>query len=102
MTEWSTTSSDGTLGLISASRPPRAAAASRMAAKSASAGTPLVSCRKTRDGLRSTASRAAPPQDSSACTCSGVTRTPSSWRSRFSSTIFRLIGSPAGAMSQIR
>ena len=55
MTEWSMTSSAGISGLTVAGSSPRSAIACRIAARSTSVGTPLVSCRKTRDGLRSTA-----------------------------------------------
>ena len=50
MTEWSMTSSAGTSGLILAASPPRAAIASRMAARSTTAGTPVRSCMMTRAG----------------------------------------------------
>ena len=50
-TEWSITSSAGTSGLILAGSPPRSAIASRMAARSTTAGTPVKSCITTRAGV---------------------------------------------------
>ena len=45
------TSSAGTSGLISAGSPPIAAIASRIAARSTTAGTPVKSCMTTRAGV---------------------------------------------------
>ena len=50
-TEWSMTSSAGMSGLILVGSPPRARIASRMAARSTTAGTPVRSCRITRAGV---------------------------------------------------
>ena len=50
-TEWSMTSSAGTSGLILPASPPSARIASRMAARSTTAGTPVRSCISTRAGL---------------------------------------------------
>ena len=50
-TEWSITSSAGTSGLIFAGSPPRSAIASRIAARSTTAGTPVKSCITTRAGM---------------------------------------------------
>ena len=50
-TEWSMTSSAGTSGLIFAGSPPIAAIASRIAARSTTAGTPVKSCSTTRAGV---------------------------------------------------
>ncbi len=95
ITEWSTTISTGTRGLIFAGSPPRAMMASRMAARSTTAGTPVRSCMSTRAGVKAI-SRASSPADSpwrvgvsdqraSASMSAARTLTPSSWRSRFSS-----------------
>ena len=51
-TEWSMTSSDGRSGLIRAGSPPRSRIASRMAARSTIAGTPVKSWRRTRAGRK--------------------------------------------------
>jgi hypothetical protein len=50
-TEWSMTSSAGQSGLILVASPPRACMASRIAARSTTAGTPVRSCRITRAGV---------------------------------------------------
>ena len=60
MTEWSITSSTGTKGLIFFASLPSATMASRMAAKSTTAGTPVRSCIRTRAGVKAI-SRAASP-----------------------------------------
>ncbi len=49
-TEWSITSSAGMSGLIRDGSPPSVAIASRIAARSTTAGTPVRSCIRTRDG----------------------------------------------------
>ena len=49
-TEWSMTSSAGTSGLIFSGSPPSSAIASRIAARSTIAGTPVKSCITTRAG----------------------------------------------------
>ena len=51
-TEWSMTSSAGTSGLIFDGSPPRSAIASRIAARSTIAGTPVKSCITTRAGVK--------------------------------------------------
>ena len=51
-TEWSMTSSDGRSGLIRAGSPPRSRIASRMAARSTIAGTPVKSWSRTRAGRK--------------------------------------------------
>ena len=51
-TEWSITSSTGCSGLIRAGSPPSSAMASRMAARSTTAGTPVKSCSSTRAGVK--------------------------------------------------
>ena len=50
-TEWSITRSAGTSGLIFCGFPPIRATAERMAARSATAGTPVKSCKRTRAGM---------------------------------------------------
>ena len=94
MTEWSMTSSAGTSGLIFEASPPRASIASRMAARSTTAGTPVRSCMMTRAGENwiSVSGSALGSQLASARTWSAVTFRPSSVRSRFSSRILRLNG----------
>ena len=93
-TEWSMTSSAGMSGLIFVGSPPRACMASRIAARSTTAGTPVRSCRMTRAGVNwiSVSGSCFGSHCASAVTCSAVTLTPSSLRSRFSSRIFRLNG----------
>jgi hypothetical protein len=49
--EWSITSSTGTSGLIRDGSPPSSSMASRMAARSTIAGTPVKSCISTRAGV---------------------------------------------------
>ena len=51
-TEWSITSSAGMSGLTFAGSPPRSSIASRIAARSTIAGTPVKSCRRTRAGRK--------------------------------------------------
>ena len=52
MTEWSMTRSTGTSGLIFRGSPPSVFIASRMAARSTTAGTPVKSCISTRAGRK--------------------------------------------------
>jgi hypothetical protein len=89
-TEWSMTSSAGTSGLIFAGSPPLSAMASRMAARSTTAGTPVKSCITTRAGVKAISSdgSALASQRASASMSSLLTETPSSLRSRFSSSTF--------------
>ena len=96
-TEWSMTSSAGTSGLIFPGSPPRSRMASRMVARSTTAGTPVRSCRSTRAGVNwiSIEGSAAGSHCASALTCSAVMLRPSSVRSRFSSRILRLNGRSA-------
>ena len=91
-TEWSMTSSAGMSGLIFRGSPPRACMASRMAARSTTAGTPVRSCKMTRAGVNWISVSGSLPgsQFASARTWSAVMLAPSSLRSRFSSRIFRL------------
>ena len=95
ITEWSMTSSAGASGLIRAGSPPSSATASRMVARSTTAGTPVKSCMTTRAGLNwiSVAGSAFGSHCATAWIWSAVTLAPSSVRSRFSSRIFRLYGS---------
>ena len=79
--------------------------ASRMVARSTTAGTPVRSCRITRAGLNwiSVAGSAAASHCASAVMWSAVTFTPSSVRSRFSSKTLRQNGRsplPAAASSR--
>ena len=66
--------------------------ASRIATRSTTHGTPVKSCSSTRAGVNwiSVPPSAFGSQALSALTCSAVTSVPSSWRSRFSSSTFRL------------
>ena len=93
-TEWSMTSSAGMSGLILAASPPRARMASRMAARSTTAGTPVRSCRITRAGVNwiSVSGSWLGSHWASARMWSAVMLAPSSLRSRFSSRTFRLYG----------
>ena len=72
ITEWSMTSSAGTSGLIRPGSPPRSRIASRMVARSTTAGTPVRSCMITRAGLNwiSVSGSACGSQDASAVTWS--------------------------------
>ena len=93
-TEWSMTSSAGMSGLIFVASPPRACMASRIAARSTTAGTPVRSCRMTRAGVNwiSVSGSLARVPLRQRVTWSAVMLAPSSLRSRFSSRIFRLNG----------
>jgi hypothetical protein len=93
-TEWSITSSAGTSGLIFAASPPRSAIASRMAARSTTAGTPVKSCITTRAGVKaiSLLGPAFASQVASASMSSFSTEPLPSVRRRFSSSTFRLNG----------
>ena len=84
------TSSTGESGLIFAGSPPRARIASRIAARSTTAGTPVKSWSRTREGVKaiSVEGSAAASHPASAATSLAVTSIPSSWRSRFSRRIF--------------
>ena len=89
MTEWSITRSAGASGLIFSGLPPIAASASRIVARSTTAGTPVKSCRRTRAG-RKAISRSVgflTSRVASASMSSFVTVRPSSWRRRFSRRI---------------
>ena len=79
--------STGTSGLIAAGSPPRSSIASRIAARSTTAGTPVKSCISTRAGWKgiSTLGSAFASQPAIASTSSEVTEVPSSSRSAFSS-----------------
>ncbi len=80
------TRSTGTSGLIFSGLPPRCFIASRMAARSTIAGTPVKSCIRTRAG-RNAISRVEDcfsSQPGMASMSSVETVRPSSWRSRFS------------------
>jgi hypothetical protein len=65
-----------------------------MAARSTTAGTPVKSCRSTRAGVNWISVEGSPGvPGGEARTSSAVMLTPSSLRSRFSSSTFRLNGS---------
>jgi hypothetical protein len=89
-TEWSMTSSAGTSGLIFAGSPPSAAMASRIAARSTTAGTPVKSCMTTRAGENAISLLGSAPasQLASASTSAAVTAPLPSVRRRFSSRTF--------------
>ena len=96
-TEWSITSSAGTSGLILAGSPPIARIASRIAARSTTAGTPVKSCMSTRAGVNEISvlgSAAASHLASASMSCARID-SPSSLRSRFSSRTFSENGSRA-------
>src|SRR6266536_4088594 len=95
ITEWSMTSSAGASGLIRAGSPPRSRIASRIVARSTTAGTPVKSCITTRAGVNRTSrsGSAFGSQPASARMSSVLTSAPSSVRSRFSSSTLRLNGS---------
>ena len=89
MIEWSTTRSTGTSGSIDFGFLPIALATVRIAARSASSGTPVKSCRTTRattNGISSSRGAFA-CQPATSTTCSGVTFLPSQLRSTDSRTI---------------
>ena len=88
------TRSAGTRGLMRAGSPPRAAIASRIAARSTTAGTPVKSWRMTRAGRKGTSASPAPPGRHAARvrTSSSVTTSPPACRSTFSSRILTVIG----------
>ena len=89
MIEWSTTRSTGTSGSMVFGFLPMSAATLRMAARSASSGTPVKSCSTTRattNGISSVRA-AAGFQCASSDTCSAVTFLPSQLRSTLSSTM---------------
>ena len=73
-----------------AGSPPISAIASRIAARSTTAGTPVKSCISTRLGVKAISSlgSALAFQRASVSTSPAVTDSPSSVRSRFSSRIF--------------
>ena len=73
------TSSAGMSGLIFVGSPPRACMASRIAARSTTAGTPVRSCRMTRAGVNwiSVSGSCFGSHCASAVTCSAVMLTPS-------------------------
>ena len=91
------TSSAGTSGLILLASPPRSAIASRMAARSTTAGTPVKSCMTTRAGVKAISSlgSALASQRASFSMSSAWTEPLPSVRSRFSSSTLRLKGSRA-------
>ncbi len=91
------TSSAGTSGLIFAGSPPMSAMASRIAARSTTAGTPVKSCMTTRAGVNAISldGSAAGSQVASATMSSASTAPLPSVRRRFSSRIFSENGNRA-------
>ena len=91
------TSSAGTSGLIFAGSPPSSAIASRIAARSTTAGTPVKSCMSTRAGVKAISwlGSALASQRASASMSAAVTEPLPSVRSRFSSRTFSENGSRA-------
>ena len=91
------TSSAGTSGLILPGSPPISAIASRIAARSTTAGTPVKSCISTRAGVNAISSLGAAPAFHVASASMSWARidSPSSLRRRFSSRIFSENGSRA-------
>ncbi len=89
ITLWSTTRSTGTSGSMVFGSFFWCAASERIAARSASSGTPVKSCSTTRETTNGISSLRTPfgAQWASWRTCSGVMRRPSQWRSTASSTI---------------
>ncbi|CFN64362.1 Uncharacterised protein [Bordetella pertussis] len=89
MTEWSTTRSTGTSGSMRLGSLPILAATERMAAISASSGTPVKSCSTTRATTKGISSSrlALACQLANWRTCSCVTLAPSQLRSTDSSTM---------------
>ena len=87
-TEWSITRSTSTSGLIASGSPPISSIASRIAARSTTAGTPVKSCIRTRAGWKgiSALGSAAGSQPAIASTSAAVTLCPSSSRNTFSSS----------------
>ncbi len=81
--------STGTSGSILRGSRPARAAAERIAARSASSGTPVKSCRITRATVKGISSvRSALGFHAASCfTCAGVTLTPSQFRNTDSSTM---------------
>ena len=93
-TEWSITISAGDSGLTLVASPPSSAIASRMVARSTMHGTPVKSCMITRAGVNwiSRFGSASGSQAPRAAMSAAVMLAPSSVRSRFSSSTFRLNG----------
>src|SRR3954469_14376170 len=88
------TSSAGTSGSILAGSPPRSAIASRIAARSTTAGTPVKSCMTTRAGVKAISwlGSALASHRASASMSAASTAPLPSVRRRFSSRILRLNG----------
>ena len=102
------TKSTADSGLIFCGSPPSSIIASRMAARSTTAGTPVMSCNNTRAGRKAISwfERPVAVQSATARMWSTVTERPSSQRSRFSSTTLRENGSretsPISASAALR
>src|SRR5258707_8287 len=90
------TSSAGNSGLMSFGFPPMCLTASRIVARSTTAGTPVKSCSKTRAGINAISFWATPGvQVASVRMSSARTKRPSSQRRRFSSSMRREKGNLA-------
>ena len=98
------TSSAGTSGLILLSSPPSSRIASRIAARSTIAGTPVKSCMTTRAGVKAISwlGSAVASQLARASMSWARIASPSSLRSRFSSRIFSENGSRATSKRDCR
>ncbi len=98
------TSSAGTSGLILLSSPPNSRIASRIAARSTIAGTPVKSCITTRAGVNAISwlGVAAASQLARASMSWARIASPSSLRSRFSSRIFNENGNRATSKRDCR
>ncbi len=81
-TEWSTTRSTGTSGLIHFGSWPRRSTAARSEARSTTAGTPVKSCKMTRAGVKGSSPAPVPDASQAArlLTSSSVTSSPSTLR----------------------
>jgi hypothetical protein len=93
-TEWSMTRSAGTSGFTRAGSPPSSAIASRIAARSTMAGTPVKSWSRTREGMNGISASVVAPgrHPASVSTSAGSIRPPPAFRSAFSRRILRVTG----------
>ncbi len=87
-----------------AGSPPRSAIASRIAARSTTAGTPVKSWSRTRAGMKGISAEVADPgrHAASVCTSASATMPPPACRSTFSSRIFTVTGVRAGSYPSAR
>ena len=98
------TRSAGTSGLTRAGSPPRSAIASRMTARSTTAGTPVKSWRTTRAGMNGISASAAGPaaRRRGSRRPASATIPPPAWRSTFSSRILSVTGRARSTPSRCR